>query len=178
MVFAITKDAAHGSAKVIRTTHPGWDLIPLISGIGKDAVAPWRWRARFGAELLLLRIITRELTLGTYDARIFALAAVRSARSEGIQRYTKYVRALASPSTREPLETLLKTVLKDSFVDGLLDQGRAEMRLELFDMRFSLLDDIRKRVEKCADTDQIKPGSVVLSPVSLDEVFAELRAHT
>jgi hypothetical protein len=28
MAFAITKDAAHGSAKTIRTGHPGWDLIP------------------------------------------------------------------------------------------------------------------------------------------------------
>jgi hypothetical protein len=74
-IFAITKDAAHSSAKTIRTGHPGWNLIPLISGIGRTPCLP-REGARFGAELVLLRIITRELTLGTHEARMFALAAM------------------------------------------------------------------------------------------------------
>jgi hypothetical protein len=72
MIFAITKDAARGSAKAIRTCHPGWDLNPLVSGVGKTPGTPSE-DGRFGAELVLLRIITRELTLGTHDARMFAL---------------------------------------------------------------------------------------------------------
>jgi hypothetical protein len=78
MIFAITEVAASSSAKAIRTGHPGWDLIPLISGIGRTPGMPAE-DGRFGAELVLLRIITRELTLGTHDARMFALAAVQSA---------------------------------------------------------------------------------------------------
>lgn len=69
MVLAITKDAARGSAKAIRTGHRGWDLIPLISDIGKTPGLLGEG-ARFGAELVLLRIITRELTLGTHDAHV------------------------------------------------------------------------------------------------------------
>lgn len=90
---------------------------------------------RFAAELVLLRVITRELTLSTHDARMFALAAIRSAPPGRVERYTPYLKALVPASTRGPLETLMKTVLKDAFVDGWLDQGRvhgrAEMLLEL-----------------------------------------------
>jgi hypothetical protein len=174
MVFAITKNAARGSVKAIRTGHPGWDLIPLISGIGRTPGIP-RVDARFGAELVLLLIITRELKLDTHDGRMFALAAVRSVPPERMLRYTKYIEALAPPSIRKTLETMMKTVFKDSWVDGLLNQGRAEMLLELLEMRFSVPDDIRKRVEKCTDTEQIKTWfRRVPSTVSLDEVFAEL----
>lgn len=173
LVFAITKDAAHGSAKAIRTGHPGWDLIPLISGIGRTPGLP-REDTRFGAELVLLRIITRELELTTHDARMFALAVVRSAPSERIPRYTKYLKALAPTSVREPLETLMKTVLKDSFVDGLLNRGRAEMLLELLEMRFSVPGDIRMRVEKCTDETQIIAWfEHAVSASSLDEVFRQ-----
>jgi hypothetical protein len=71
----------------------------------------------------------------------------------------------------------MKTVLKDDFVDGLLNQGRAEMLLEFLEMRFSVPGDIRKRVERCADEDQIKTWAKrVPTATSLDEVFADLQA--
>ena len=83
----------------------------------------------------------------------------------------------------------MKTVLKDDFIDGWiaqglaqgrvqglaqgLAQGRAEMLLEFLEMRFSVPDAIRKRIEECNDTDQIKTWSKrVLSAASLDELFA------
>jgi hypothetical protein len=70
----------------------------------------------------------------------------------------------------------MKTVLKDDFVDGLLNQGRAEMLLEFLEMRFSVPDDVRKRVERCADEDQIKSWARrVPTAASLDEVFAHLQ---
>jgi hypothetical protein len=187
MIFATTRNAARGSAKPIRTGHPGWDLVPLISGIGKIPGLPGEG-ARFAAELVLLRIITRELTLGTHDARMFALAAIRSAPPERITRYTKYLKVLAPSSTRKDLETLMKTVLKDAFIDGWIEQGldqglkeglkkgRAEMLLELLETRFGMPDDIRKRVEKCTDETQIKDWfKRAISASSLDEVFAELQ---
>jgi hypothetical protein len=170
MVFALTKDAARGSAKAIRTGHPGWDLIPLISGIGRRPGVPGE-DARFGAELVLLRIITREINLNTHEALMFALTAVRSALPERIARYTRYPRR----SSLRRYGMLMKTVQKDAFVDGLLNQGRAEMLLELLGMRFSVPDDIRKRIEGCTDSEQIETWFMrVPGAASLDEVFAEL----
>ena len=109
-----------------------------------------------------------HLPFGTYVA----------APPERIRRYTGYLKALVPPSIREPLETMMKTVFKDPWVDGLLNQGRVEMLLELLKMRFSVPDDIRMRVEKCTDETQIKTWfRRVPSATSLDEVFAELRSH-
>jgi hypothetical protein len=201
MIFAISKDAARGSARAIRTGHPGWDLIPLVSGIGRTPGVPLKG-ARFGAELVLLRIITGELTLGTHDARMFALNAIRSARPERLARYTKYLKALVPPSVRESLEMLMRIELKDAFVDGLIKegldkglteglaeglaegrakglaegraQGRAEMLLEFLDTRFSVPADMRERVEECTDAEQITAWfRRALHAASLEEVFAE-----
>ena len=179
MVFAITKDAARGSAKPIRTGHPRWDLVPLISGVGRTPGTPAAG-GRFCAELVLLRIVTRELTLNTHDARMFALAAVRSAPPERIARYTGYLKALAPRSVREPLETLMKTVFKDTFVDGLLDQGHLrgvrQMMLQLLDKRFSVPEDIRKQVEECTDIAKIDAWfDRAITATSLEEIFVELR---
>lgn len=179
MVFALTKGAARGSAKPIRTGHPGWDLIPLISGIGKTPGTPPS-DGRFAAELVLLRIITRELTLGSHEARMFALAAIRSAPAERIERYTKYLKALVPQSVQEPLEALMKTVLKDAFVDGWLDEGRLEkarqMTLQILNKRFSVPDNIRKRIEKCTEMAVLDTWfDRAITATSLDEVFAELQ---
>jgi hypothetical protein len=179
MIFAITKDAARGSAKPIRTGHPGWDLVPLISGIGRTPGTPSK-DGRFGAELVLLRIITRELRLNTHDARMFALAAVRSAPPERIARYTKYIEALASPSIRKALETMAKTILKDSFVDGWVDSGRLDkarqMMLQILNKRLSVPDDISKRIETCTDMAVLDTWfDRAITASSLDEIFAELR---
>jgi hypothetical protein len=174
MVFAITKVAARGSAKAIRTGHPGWDLIPLVSGIGKTPGLPSEG-GRFGAELVLLRIITRELTLGTHDARMFALSAVRSAPPERITRYARYLKVLAPPSARKALETMMRIELKDTFIDGWFNKGRAEMLLQLLETRFSVPDRTRRRVEKCNDETRLKTWfQRAINASSLDEVFTEL----
>ena len=179
MIFATTGPAARGSAKPIRTGHPGWDLVPLISGIGKIPGLP-RDGARFAAELVLLHIITCELTLGTHEARMFALTAIRSAPPERRTRYTRYLKVLAPPSARIELETLMKTVLKDDFIDGWIEEGlkagRAEMLLELLETRFVVPASTRKRIEGCTDATQIKAWfKRAVSAPSLDEVFAELQ---
>lgn len=176
MVFAITENAAHGSLKPIRTGHPGWDLVPLVSGIGRTPGTPLAG-GQFCAELVLLRIITGELKLDTHEARMFALAAVRSAPPERIERYTRYLKRLAPQSVQQPLETLMKTVLKDAFIDGWINQGRAEMLLTLLESRFGgVPGSVRKRVEACKDDAQIKAWfERAISASSLDEVFAKLQ---
>jgi len=73
----------------------------------------------------------------------------------------------------------VKTVLKDAFVDGWLNRGRAEMLLGFLEMRFSMLDDIRMRVERCNDEDQIKAWAKrVPTATSVEEVFSELLPAT
>lgn len=180
MVFALTEDAARGCAKPIRMGHPGWELVPVVTGIGKTPQMP-EPGGRFAAELVLLRLITRELTLDTHEARMFALAAIRSAPPKCVPRYTRYIKKLAPPEARPYLEILMKTMWKDAFVDGLLDQGRAENArenlLELLDARFSMSAGTRKRVDACKDIAQIKAWfSRAINAASIDEVFAELRA--
>jgi hypothetical protein len=196
LVFATNPSAASGSAKVISTGHPGWDLTPLVCGIGRTPGTPSEG-GRFVAELVLLRIITGELTLGSHDGRMFALAAIKSAPSPRRLRYARYIRALAPSRARKPLEELMTTVLKDDFMDGLiaeglekgmergmekglakgLAKGRTEMLLDLLDARFTVPANIRKRVEACTDTARIKTWfKRAITATTLDEVFAELPA--
>jgi len=67
----------------------------------------------------------------------------------------------------------MKPVLKDDFIDGYINRGRAEMLLDLLEMRFSVPNDIRKRIERCNDTNQIKTWHKrVLAATSLEDVFA------
>ncbi len=74
----------------------------------------------------------------------------------------------------------MKTVLKDDFIDGWIEEGikegRAEMLLELLETRFVVPASTRKRIEVCTDAAQIKTWfKRAVSAPSLDEVFAELQ---
>ena len=98
----------------------------------------------------------------------------------------------------------MKIELKDDWVDGLLDQGRAEgraegreqgqaegraqgqaegraqgrteMLLQLLSARFAVTATIRDRVRACTDTTQISTWfDRAVTASSLDEVFAKLR---
>jgi hypothetical protein len=83
----------------------------------------------------------------------------------------------------------MRSELKNAFVDGLLDQGRAEgqaeglaqghieMLLHLLGKRFTVPVSIRSRVMACTDTTQISTWfDRAITATSLDEVFAKLRA--
>ena len=191
MVFATNTKAANGSAKAIRTGHPGWNLIPLMSGVGRTPGKPPDG-TRFAAELVVLRVITGEHKLSSHDGRMFALAALKGAPPSRRLRYARYIRALAPPRERQPLEDLMKTVLKDDFMDGLIEEGlakglakglekgvakgRAEMLLDLLETRFGVPANVRERVDACTDAAQIRTWfRRALNASSLDEVFAKLR---
>ena len=136
---------------------------------------------------MLLRITTRELTLSSHDSRMFALAAIKSVPLPRRLRNARYIRALAPPRARKPLEELMTTVLKDDFMDGLiaeglakgLAKGRAEMLLDLLETRFTVPANTRKYVKACTDTAQIKTWfKRAITATTLDEVFAELQPRT
>lgn len=107
---------------------------------------------------------------------MFALAAVRSAPPERIARYIKHLKALTPQSVQKPLEALMRIELKDAFVDGWLNRGRAEMLLKLLERRFCVPASTRKRVETCNNTVQIEIWfDRAISASSLSEVFEELQ---
>lgn len=154
---------------------------PLVTGIGQTPGTPAEG-GRYAAELTLLRIITGDLRLDTHEARMFACAAVKQSHPARLSRYTRYLRRLASPTVRRPLEDLMKTVWKDDFVDGLLDEGREDGRLsdarekllQLLGKRLSVSATARKRVEGCADIGTINTWlDRAITAKSLKEVFAE-----
>lgn len=180
LVFATSRAAARDSARVIHMGHPDWSLTPLISGIGRTPGIPEEGGA-YAAELTLLRIITGDLKLDTHDARMFACSAVMQSPPARLSRYTRYLKRLAPP-VRPSLEDLMKTVWKDDFVDGLLDQGREDGRLtearekllQLLGKRLSVSATVRKRVEKCADITMINIWfDRAITARSVNEVFAD-----
>ena len=71
----------------------------------------------------------------------------------------------------------MATVFRDEFIDGLLDRGRAEgeaaMLLRVLAARgFTVPDDVRQRVESCADIAQLEAwGDRAVTAKSLDEIF-------
>jgi hypothetical protein len=74
----------------------------------------------------VLNILTGDLDLSNRAVRMFALLAIAEAPIALREGYTRIIRAVAPESARAALEELMMTHLKDAFVDGLLDQGRAE----------------------------------------------------
>jgi hypothetical protein len=177
LVFATSKEASRDSAKTIWMGHPGWNLTPLMTGIGQTPGMPESGGA-YAPELTLLRIITGDHELDTHDGRMFALAALKLASPARLERYTRYLKRLAPPQARKPLEDLMKTVWKDDFVDGLLDQGRLadaqEKLLRLLGKRFTVPAAIHEQVDGCGDMNQINTWfDRAITAESLDEVFTQ-----
>lgn len=180
LVFALSRQAALGSARTIRTGHPGFDLTPLVSGHG---TLPGPGGGLFGPQLTMLSIICGDLDLTSHEARMFALRCIADAPAELRPGYTRLIRALIPKSARASLEELMKTVLKDDIVDGLLDQGRAEGRAEgearivlriLTARGLAVTGEVRHRVMSCADTDQLEAwADRAVTATSIEEVFGD-----
>jgi hypothetical protein len=99
--------------------------------------------------------------------------------------YTRLIRATATMEVRRALEELMATVFRDEFIDGLLDQGRAEgeargraegeaaMLLRILAARgFGVPDDVRHRVQSCTDLAQLEAwGDRAVTARSLEEIF-------
>jgi hypothetical protein len=99
--------------------------------------------------------------------------------------YTRLIRATAPAAVRRALEELMATAFRDEFIDGLLDQGRAEgeargraegeaaMLLRVLAARgFTVPDDIRQRIQSCTDLARLEAwGDRAVTTTSLDEIF-------
>jgi hypothetical protein len=123
LVIGITRAAVGGSAKRIRTGHPRFHLEPLVTGHGR---LPSPGGPAFAPELTLLNVITGDLDMTSHEARMLALVNLASAPPERRSTYTRYIRAVIPPAAREALEELMKTVIKDPFIDGFMAEGHAK----------------------------------------------------
>jgi len=188
LVLALSARAAQESARLIRTGHPGFDLVPLVRGPG---TLPHPGHPVYGPQLTVLNILTGDLDLTNHAARMFALLAIAEAPAELREGYTRIIRAVAPESARAALEELMMTHLKDDFIDGFLDQGRAEGRAQGVAqgvaqgeahllLRFmaarglDIPEHIRARVAECADTARLEAwADRAATATSVDEIFGD-----
>jgi hypothetical protein len=133
----------------------------------------------------VLNVLTGDLDLTLHEGRMLALVSIAQAPPDRRERYTRFIRAVVPPSARDALEDLLKIVIPDPFLDGIIEQGReqgraqgqaigeARMLLRCLDARFTITDDIRKRVTDCSDLATIEAWfDKALSVATVEEVFA------
>jgi hypothetical protein len=155
------------------TMHEGIDgKLAIVTEVQKDSPDPDKRRA-WVAYLALAQVEHKC----DPAVRRFVLHAVASLDVERRETYTRLIRATASQAARQALEELMATVFKDEFIDGLLDQGRAEgeaaMLLRVLTARgFTVSDEIRRRIQSCTDTAQLEAWcDHAVAARSLDEVF-------
>jgi hypothetical protein len=174
LVIALTKRAARESARMIRTGHPGFDLTPLVRGPGTVPLS-----SDYGPQLVMLNILTGDLDLTSHDARMFALCVIAGAPAELRDGYTRVIRAVIPRKARDALEELMKTVLKDPFIDGYINQGRAQgeaqMLLRIMTARgIAVPEHFRLRVTECTDTAQLEAWfDRAITATTVDEIFSD-----
>jgi len=177
VVVALRPGTARASGKPILTGHPGFVLKPIVIGPDTTPVPDGPGTEQASAELTVLAVLTGALDLGDAKTRTFVLRTIADLDAERRAIYTRLIRVTASEAVRRALEELMATVFRDEFVDGLLDQGRAEgeagMLLRFLAARgFTLPDDIRERVRSCQDTGQLEAwGDLAAAAESLEDIF-------
>jgi hypothetical protein len=123
LVIGITRAAVRASAKKIQTGHPNFYLEPLVTGRG---LLPGPGGPAFAPELTVLNVVTGDLDLSSHEARMLALVNIASAPQDRRESYTRYIRAVIPGAARDALEELMRTVIKDPFLDGFIAEGRAK----------------------------------------------------
>jgi hypothetical protein len=176
IVIALRPGTARASAKPISTGHPGFVLTPIV--IGPDNTP--EPEGPEAAELTVLAVLTGALDLGDPAAQLLVLQRIARVDAERRQAYTRLIRVTASEAVRQALEELMTTVFpRDDFIDGLLDQGRAEgearMLLRVLAARgFALPDEIRERVVGCTDVAQLEAwADRAVTAERLAEIFGD-----
>jgi hypothetical protein len=176
VVIGLRADTARASARPIPTGHPGFVLRPIVIGPDSTPVA----EGPHAAELTVLAVLTGALELGDPAAQLLALQRIAQVDAERRQAYTRLIRLTASQAVRQALEELMTTVFpRDDFIDGLLDQGRAEgeakMLLRVLAARgFAVTDDVRERVVGCTDTGKLETwADRAVTASSITEVFSD-----
>lgn len=175
IVIAADRGVARSCARPIATGHPGFDLVPVV--IGPDTTPPPAAMAAVTSELTVLGVLTRSLDLDDPETQMTVLADLARLDADRRATYTRLVHIAASASARRALEELMTTVFRDEFVDGLLDQGKAEGRAEMI-LRvlaargLRVPAPLRDQVLACTDASQLAAwGDRAATATTLDQVF-------
>jgi hypothetical protein len=161
LVFGLDAEAVRGCGQTIRTGHRGFDLRPYTTGHGRlPAIA-----GRLAPELAVLHVLSETIDLTMHEARLRVLEALALAPAARRASYARIVRAVVSETVREELEQLMKTVIKDPFIDGLIEEGlnqgiargEADALLRVLAARgLKVTDAQRSRISDCTDLEQLQ----------------------
>jgi hypothetical protein len=185
VVIALRERTARASGRPILTGHPGFVLTPIVIGPDTTPAPDGPGTGPVSAELAVLAVLTGALDLGDAGTRQLVLQAIAGVDAGRREIYTRLIRATASAAVRRALEELMATAFRDEFIDGLLDQGRAEgeargraegeaaMLLRVLAARgFTVPDDIRQRIQSCTDLARLEAWcDRAVAAKSLDEIF-------
>jgi len=114
-------------------------------------------------------VVTQSVDMTTHEARIGVLEALAPAPADRRAGYSRIVRAVVSQTVREELEQLMKAVIKDPFIDGLIEEGltrgmqqgkvegEADAILRVLDARgLTVTAAQRTRILGCTDLQQLQ----------------------
>jgi hypothetical protein len=197
VVIALSGRTARASGRPIRTGHPGFVLAPIVIGPDTTPAPGGPGASQVSAELAVLAVLTGALDLRDGQTRRLVLQAIAAVDAGRREIYTRLIRATAPAAVRRALEELMATAFRDEFIDGLLDQGRAQglaegeargraegeargraegeaaMLLRVLAARgFTVPDDLRQRIQSCTDLARLEAwGDRAVTATSLDEIF-------
>jgi len=168
--------------QLIRTGHPGFDLVPIVIDSGGPP-------GRDGADGPYLTVfaasmggINMESELGARQV-LDAIASPEVGEADRL-RMTAIILTLAGDAARQILEAMMKTSeYEKTFVEQIHDQGKAEGELKgeakavlrLLDARrLDPSQDQRQRVTSCTDSAQLDLWlDRAITAGTADEVFAD-----
>jgi hypothetical protein len=126
LVFATNEAASMGSATLSDIGQPGFRFLPFVVG-GHRRLPPGGGLV-FGAELMMLNILTGRFKLTTHVARMFALVSIRDADPERSLQYVQIILEYTCKNKRihQALEKLMEDHFEDPFIQGLRNKGLTE----------------------------------------------------
>jgi hypothetical protein len=186
VLLVICPDQATGrwARQPIATGHPGFDLAPLVVDATTTPPPGPPGTPGPGPELAVLGVLTGAIDLGQDSGRrqVLGILAAAGLEEDQLETYTHLIRAVASKTARQALETLMTSTFKDDFIDRIKAEGRAEGRAEgkadtvlriLTARGFNVPGLVRDRVLSCSDLAQLdRWAEFAVTAVSLEEIFA------
>jgi hypothetical protein len=196
LVVALRRETARRSRRPFRTgPHNQMNVV----AVGPDDLP--EQVPGLAAELTVLAAVTGALDLERSQDQVTVLDAIAGAAVSDRARYTGLILALASEQARAELEVLMATAHKETLVDRLLDEGRAEgeargraegeargraegeargraegeanLLLRVLRARgLAVPADVRDMITSCVDTAQLEAWfDRAITATSLDDVF-------
>ncbi|WP_069161522.1 hypothetical protein [Nocardia altamirensis] len=184
VVIASNPATARACRRTIRTGHPGFDLAPIVIGPDNTPDPTNPAFAPVAAELTVLSAVTQAFDLHQDATRRMVLDQLATLDPETRTTYTRFVHQAASEAAKEALEELMASpAYRDEFVDGLLDQGRAEgeltgeakMLIRILNARgFVVSGHLRARIQSCSETKQLETwADRAVSADTIEAVFLD-----